>query len=83
MGGSVGGSPARCDPSVHDFKSTFDDYELESADVAEALAWAEAERGGRTFVVYACVPRDGLGLVRLHGTDPQRALNAADPRGGW
>ena len=36
----------------------------------EVIAWAEATAAGRTFVLYACVPHDGLGLVRLMGTDP-------------
>ncbi len=42
-------------------------------DVAEVMAWADAERGTRTFTPYACVQHDGLGLVRLAGTDPTRA----------
>lgn len=55
----------------HDERGASDEYEIERAsDVAEVLAWAEATRSDRTFVLYACVPRDGLGLVRLHGRDP-------------
>jgi hypothetical protein len=54
----------------HDSHGASDEYEVEGADVAEMLAWAEATRGHRTFVLYVCVPRDGLGLLRLHGSDP-------------
>jgi hypothetical protein len=57
----------------HDQEGASDEYEVGGASgVAEVLAWAEAARGDRTFVLYACVPRDGLGLVRLHGTDPSQ-----------
>jgi hypothetical protein len=34
------------------------------------MARAEAQRNGRTFVLYVCVPYDGLGLLRLAGSDP-------------
>lgn len=44
----------------HDSGGAPDEYELDVADVSEAMKWAEATRGGRTFVVYACVPRGGL-----------------------
>ncbi|MEU8284263.1 hypothetical protein AB0C01_07980 [Micromonospora sp. NPDC048905] len=54
----------------HDETGAADEYEVEGADVAEVMAWAEAQRVGRTFVLYACVPRDGLGLLRLAGCDP-------------
>jgi hypothetical protein len=54
----------------HDSKGASDEYEVEGADVAEVLAWVDTRRGNRTFVLYACVPRDGLGLLRLHGSDP-------------
>ncbi len=41
------------------------------------MAWAEPEpepeRGTRTYTLYACAERDGLGLVRLAGIDPTRA----------
>ena len=47
-----------------------DEYEVEGEDVAEVMAWAEAQRNGRTFALYACVPYDGLGLLRLAGSDP-------------
>ena len=43
---------------------------MTGGDVDEVIAWAEATTAGRTFVLYACVPYDGLGLVRLLGTDP-------------
>lgn len=54
----------------HDSKGASDEYEVEGADVLEVMAWAEEMRGDRTFVLYACIPRDGLGLLRLHGRDP-------------
>ena len=55
----------------HDHNGSSDEHEIQAADgITEVLAWAEATRGERTFVVYACVPKDGLGLVRLHGRDP-------------
>jgi hypothetical protein len=43
---------------------------VRDADVTEVLSWAEAQRARRTFVLYACVPSHGLGLVRLQGNDP-------------
>lgn len=54
----------------HDETGAADEYEVEEADVAEVMAWAEAQRNGRAFVLYACVPCDGLGLLRLAGSDP-------------
>jgi hypothetical protein len=54
----------------HDSKGAADEYEIQGADVSEVLAWAEENRGDRTFILYACVPQDGLGLLRLHGHDP-------------
>lgn len=54
----------------HDARGASDEYELKDADVVDALTWAENQRADRTFVLYACVPSDGLGLVRLHGSDP-------------
>ena len=55
---------------LHDESGAANEYEVEGADVAEVMAWAEAQRNGRTFVLYACVYRDGLGLLRLAGSDP-------------
>jgi hypothetical protein len=55
----------------HDARGTSDEYELTGADVTEVLAWAETERRGRTYVAYVCTTgRDGLGLIRLAGADP-------------
>ena len=54
----------------HDSKGASDEHEVEGADVTEVLAWAEKRRGDRTFVLYACVPGDALGLLRLYGHDP-------------
>jgi hypothetical protein len=58
-----------CDAATKSYE-----YEVSQADnVAEVMAWAEAERGTRTYTLYACAERDGLGLVRLAGIDPTRA----------
>lgn len=54
----------------HDANGAQDEYEVLDTDVVEVLAWAKTKRAGRTFVLYACVPGDGLGLVRLQGSDP-------------
>jgi hypothetical protein len=54
----------------HDANGAQDEYEVLDADVVEVLAWAQTQRADRTFVLYACVPGDGLGLVRLQGSDP-------------
>jgi hypothetical protein len=54
----------------HDENGAADEYQVERADVAGVMAWAEAQRNGRTFVLYVCVPYDGLGLLRLAGSDP-------------
>jgi hypothetical protein len=53
-----------------DSKGASDEYELAGADVAEVLTWAETHRRDRTFVLYACVPYNGFGLLRLGGHDP-------------
>jgi hypothetical protein len=49
-----------------------DEYEVDGADVAAVLAWAEATASpDRTYTLYALVHCDGAaGLVRLAGTDP-------------
>ncbi|MCR6494769.1 hypothetical protein [Cellulomonas sp. P24] len=54
----------------HDANGAQDEYEVLDADVMEVLAWAQTQKTNRTFVLYACVPGDGLGLVRLQGSDP-------------
>jgi hypothetical protein len=57
-----------------DAEASSDEYELSGAeDVAEVLRWAESDRDGRSFTMYACIPRDGLGLVRVAGADPTRS----------
>jgi hypothetical protein len=53
-----------------DASGNSDEYEITAADVAAVSTWAEAQRDGRTFVLYACVPYNGLGLIRLTGHDP-------------
>lgn len=59
----------------HDAVGATDEHEVMRADVGQVIAWAEAQRGERAYVLYVCVPRDGLGLVCLAGVDP----NAAAP----
>ncbi|TJY64044.1 hypothetical protein E4J89_19055 [Arthrobacter sp. CAU 1506] len=53
-----------------------DEWEVSGADIPEVIDWAESNREGRSYTLYACVPVDGLGLVRLAGVDPTAA-----PRG--
>jgi hypothetical protein len=46
-------------------------FELEDTDVAEAIAWADAHSKGRAFVLYAAFRnQEGMGIVRLLGSDP-------------
>ena len=49
-----------------------DEYEVEDADVAVVLEWANSKASpGQTFTLYALVHCNGTpGLVRLAGTDP-------------
>ncbi|MFT4293936.1 MAG: hypothetical protein QM582_00820 [Micropruina sp.] len=61
----------------HDAGGASEEYELSGADVDAVLAWAEQQRGSRTYVVYACVPEDGLGLIRLVGHDPNDSDSSA------
>lgn len=57
----------------HDLNGASDEYEVDGGDVDEVFAWAEAHRRGRTFVLYACVRHEGLGLLRLAGSDPNES----------
>jgi hypothetical protein len=57
----------------HTPSGSSDEHEVAGGDVSEVMAWAEANAAGRTFVLYACVRHDGVGLVRLLGTDPNRS----------
>ncbi|MDT5264359.1 MAG: hypothetical protein QOI90_985 [Mycobacterium sp.] len=50
-----------------------DEYKVEGAEVAEVMAWAEAQRNGRTIALYACVPHCGLGLLRVQAVTPRHA----------
>jgi hypothetical protein len=53
-----------------------DEWRLEDTDIDEVLKWAQAKATSRRFVVYVEVTGaqpDGLGLVRLLGTDPTDA----------
>jgi hypothetical protein len=54
----------------HDPAGNSDEREITGGDVADVIAWVDAHRDGRTYVLYVCVPSDGLGLVRLVGADP-------------
>lgn len=60
----------------HDASGASDEWRLtETTSVIECLEWADAQRAGRTFVLYAEVPEPnthGL-LVHLHGVDPNAA----------
>jgi hypothetical protein len=48
-----------------------DEWEIGGADVDQVLTWASDHAAGRRYVIYVRVDdRDGLGLVRLLGTDP-------------
>ena len=50
-----------------DASGNSDEYEIAGADVAAVSTWAEAHGEGRTYTLYACVPRNGLGYrVREH-----------------
>jgi hypothetical protein len=60
----------------HEPEGGSDEYEVSGADVVDVISWADAQRGVRTYVLYACVPRDGLGLVRLLGTDPNAQVRS-------
>jgi hypothetical protein len=51
-----------------------DEWEVESSDVREVVAWADSHRSARgDYVLYAVAPFDGLGLIKLAGTDPTEA----------
>lgn len=63
----------------HDAGGASDEYQVSGADVVEVIDWAESQKGERTYVLYACVPHDGLGLVRLLGTDPNKASAQVSP----
>ena len=63
----------RLQPERADSGWRSDEWRLEDADVDQVLEWAHAKAAGRRFVAYVEVTRsqpDGLGLVRLFGTDP-------------
>ena len=60
----------------HDAEGASAEYEVRGGDVTDVLTWATTKCGERSYVVYVCVPVDGLGLLRLHGHDP----NDATPR---
>lgn len=73
----------------HDAGGASDEYQISGVDVRTVLAWAEAERRDRTYVVYASVPTDGVGLLRLQGRirTPERrrtwsrTIDPGHPRG--
>jgi hypothetical protein len=54
----------------HDAHGASDEYEVTGADVQSVLEWADAEKGDRTYVLYARAVVDGIGLLRLQGQDP-------------
>lgn len=54
----------------HNAVGASDEYEVSHADANEVIAWADSHQGSRAYVLYVCVSHDGLGLVRLAGSDP-------------
>lgn len=54
----------------HDAGGRSYEYEISGSDIVEVLAWANANREGRSYVLYACTQSEGLGLLRLQGQDP-------------
>ena len=59
--------------------SASDEYEIRGApDVGSVIDWADADRAARPYVLYARVDRgDGLGLLRLAGSDPNDVAGPA------
>ena len=57
----------------HEPNGASDEHEVTGADVGEVIAWADQQRGRRSYVLYVCVPTDGIGLLRLAGRDPSAA----------
>ena len=64
----------------HDAAGASDEHEVSGADVAVVIDWAELKKGERTYVLYACVAHDGLGLVRLAGSDPNEPADLSGKR---
>jgi hypothetical protein len=54
----------------HDAHGASEEYEVDAGEVTAVMDWAESQKGDRTFVLYACVTRDGLGLLRPAGRSP-------------
>lgn len=51
-----------------------DEWELTGGDVRQVLAWADANRGKRSYVAYVCTTLHGsLGMIRLLGEEPSRS----------
>lgn len=65
----------------HDEAGTSYEHEISGADVDEVIAYAEQKRGSRSYVLYACVPQDGIGLIRLAGSDPNSGSSVPAERG--
>ena len=64
----------------YDAAGASDEHEVRGADVAVVIDWAELKKGERTYVLYACVAHDGLGLVRLAGSDPNEPADLSGKR---
>jgi hypothetical protein len=60
----------------HDARGASFEYEVSGAEVKNVLEWADAEKGDRTYVLYACATTNGLGLLRLQGHDPNENVAA-------
>lgn len=80
-GGGTQGRPSRSDVAdrraalprlLSRQRSRSDEYEISGADILEVITWADAHTLERTYVLYTCVPGDGLGLICLAGTDPNQ-----------
>ena len=62
----------------HDANGASDEYEVSGADVRSVIEWADGESGDRTYVLYARVSINGLGLLRLQGHDPNDRQSLTD-----
>ena len=66
----------------HNARGASYEYEVSGADVRSVLEWAEAEKGDRTYVLYACAMKRTR-AASAPGTRSERkcsrSLKAADP----
>ena len=57
----------------HTESRSCDDHDLTGSTRPSVMDWTEADRHGRTYLLHAVVPGDGLGLLRPKGFDPNEA----------